>query len=107
MALVICQCPIAFAQDGGYIEDDGAALWEEEQFLDTTGREFESLRRLRFWRRDAELLGVGCLFVEGTALGRHGIEERPGVLEGKGLDRAVLVALEVAGELAIGIAGAG
>lgn len=32
----------AFAQNTGYLEDESDYLWEEQQYRDTTGREFET-----------------------------------------------------------------
>ncbi len=34
--------PIGFAQEIEYLDDEGTSLWEEEQFLDVTGQEFET-----------------------------------------------------------------
>ena len=34
-----------FAQNGYYLDDEGVSLWEQEQFLDATGREFETFDR--------------------------------------------------------------
>jgi hypothetical protein len=42
--------PAAYAQSGyGYLEDEGASLWVEGEFMDTTGMEFETT--------DAEYVG--------------------------------------------------
>lgn len=32
--------PALYAQDDGYLEDEGSSLWQEQQFLDVTGQEF-------------------------------------------------------------------
>ncbi|MCP4753194.1 MAG: hypothetical protein GY866_20075 [Proteobacteria bacterium] len=41
--LTIGLSPGVFAQDGHYLEDEGDSLWQEQKFLDTTGKEFETM----------------------------------------------------------------
>jgi|APSaa5957512622_1039677.scaffolds.fasta_scaffold30932_2 hypothetical protein len=35
----------SYAQQGTYLDDEGATLWEEETFTDVTGQEFETIDR--------------------------------------------------------------
>lgn len=46
LALIFCiilsTTPLVFSQQLDYLEDEGETLWEEQQFLDSTGREFET-----------------------------------------------------------------
>jgi hypothetical protein len=41
---VFCLCTTSgiFAQNTGYLEDDSDSLWEEQEYQDSTGREFET-----------------------------------------------------------------
>jgi hypothetical protein len=58
--------PSAYAQSGyGYLEDDGASLWVEGEFVDTTGMEFETT--------DAEYVGEEQVRAAEAAAKRAGL----------------------------------
>ncbi len=40
--LFVAAQPYGFSQDVNYLEDEGDSLWEEQQFLDVTGQEFQT-----------------------------------------------------------------
>lgn len=40
--LLVTIQPCVFSQDINYLEDEGDSLWEEQQFLDVTGQEFQT-----------------------------------------------------------------
>lgn len=40
--LLVTVQPYGFSQEIDYLEDEGSSLWEEQQFLDVTGQEFET-----------------------------------------------------------------
>jgi len=46
LALIFCislgTTPFLYSQQADYLEDEGESLWEKQQFIDSTGQEFET-----------------------------------------------------------------
>ncbi len=57
--------PALYAQNTGYLDDEGSSLWEEQQFLDVTGQEFAT--------EDAQYVGEEDVVAAQEAARRAGL----------------------------------